>query len=161
MNIKRCFSFVFLLVGCTCIQHKSTRSLCAIAGFCRSVLTYRVLVLHHQRSGCTRKGFLNISPEYFCIFMPFSFLSPKPQSQGTSQAATLWQIIYYFGENSQTLNPRFPRRLFFSIFFPSVLVAGRTAQPSFDCVEALNGLNGKRKSWQTIKMSTTEGKCLH
>lgn len=47
--------------------------------------------------------------KYFTFTVCTGMLLSSSTTTSSSQAATLWQIIYYFGENIQTVNPRFSR----------------------------------------------------
>lgn len=68
-----------------------------------------------------------------CVF----FLTAPTPTASSAQAATLWQIIYYFGENPQTVNPQF-FTYFLSCFSP-VHLADYTAQPLTACKQTRNG----------------------
>lgn len=95
-------------------------SLCATACILPvSLLQHTVCVcLHHQQpTGGSRneEGLF----KYFTFTVCTGMLLSSSTTTSSSQAATLWQIIYHFGENIQTVNPRFSR--IFSIFPSSFL----------------------------------------
>lgn len=70
--------------------------------------------------------------KYFTFTVCTGMLLSSSITTSSSQATTLWQIIYYIGENIQTVNPRLSRIfLIFSAFLPTHVVVYTSA---FDCV---------------------------
>lgn len=123
LNVRNLLVFHVFVVILTCIVHKS--SVCSHCYFHWQTLCVCLLATS------TEKAF-----EYFTCTYTGVTAATQPTTSA-SQAATLWQIISYFGENSQTVNPSlFTYFLDFlaSLRSHQVHVVDYTAQPLTACI---------------------------